>query len=111
MLKILAALCRVLAKSYELEIKEHAENQIKKLAKKDRNTLKKVQKALKALKDQGPDYPGLKTHKWTGDKHEGQQVWVSYAGIDWRVFWVYEGQGIMVLSVRYHPDKDEKSFK
>lgn len=56
--------------------------------------LKKIAKAIKLLREQGPSYPGLQTHKMQAIKSpDGRDVWNSYienhTPSAWRVLWVY----------------------
>jgi hypothetical protein len=70
-----------------------------------------VQKALRQLRDAGPSYPGLHSHKYeslTGPG--GEDVWESYIENKtpgaWRLFWVYgpDGDELTVVTLGPHPD-------
>jgi hypothetical protein len=72
---------------------------------------KKVVKALKLLRDAGPSYPGLHSHKYQSlHGPGGEDVFESYVENHtpgaWRVWWIY-GPGsdeITIVSVGPHPD-------
>jgi len=71
---------------------------------------KKVRKALRQLRDAGPSYPALNSHKYnslTGPA--GEDVWESYVenrtpGAS-RIWWIYgpHADGI-IITVGPHPD-------
>lgn len=71
----------------------------------------KVRKTLRLLRDAGPSYPGLNSHKYqsmTGPG--GEDVWESYVENRtpgaWRIWWIY-GPGldeITIVTVGPHPD-------
>lgn len=69
---------------------------------------KKFTKAVRLLRDVGPQHPGLKTHQmqtWQGP--DGQPVWNSYlengTPSAWRMYWMYDGPDtIHILSVGPH---------
>ena len=69
-----------------LVTKDFDENYIK-VTKANRNTQKKVQKAILLLK-QNPFYPSLKTHKVTS-KNYGEK-WSSWATGDIRIIWNFD---------------------
>jgi hypothetical protein len=71
---------------------------------------KKVNKALRQLRDAGPSYPGLESHKYqslTGPN--GEDVWESYVEnrtpSAWRIWWVYGGgaDSITIVTIGPHP--------
>ena len=71
---------------------------------------KKVIKALRLLRDNGPAHPGLASHKYhsiTGPR--GEDVWESYVENQtpaaWRMWWIY-GPGpdtITIVTIGPHP--------
>lgn len=72
--------------------------------------LKKVQEALRLLRDVGPSHPGLNSHKYqslTGPG--GEDVWESYVENRtpgaWRIWWVYgpEPDTIRIVTPGPHP--------
>lgn len=72
---------------------------------------KKVQKTLRQLRDAGPTYPGLNSHRYVslaGPK--GEPMWESYVENQtpgaWRVWWIYgpDPDTITVVQVGPHPD-------
>ena len=80
------------------------------MARKDSGKYKKVLRTLARLRDQGPSYPGLNSHKYsslTGPR--GEEVWESYVENHtpsaWRIWWVYgpEADALTIVSVGPHP--------
>ncbi|GAB94771.1 hypothetical protein BJY21_000088 [Kineosphaera limosa] len=73
---------------------------------------KKVDKARRMLRDQGPAYPGLNSHKFSSlSGPNGEEVWESYVENRtpgaWRIFWIYgpAADEITIISVGPHPDR------
>lgn len=72
---------------------------------------KKVRKALQQLRDAGPGYPALQSHKYSSlQGPHGEDVWESYvenhtAGA-WRIWWYYgpEPDILTILTIGKHPD-------
>lgn len=71
---------------------------------------KKVVKALRLLRDNGPAHPGLNSHKYhsvTG--LNGEDVWESYVENHtpgaWRIWWMYgpEADALTVITIGPHP--------
>ncbi|MDR1152494.1 MAG: hypothetical protein LBK72_08495 [Bifidobacteriaceae bacterium] len=71
----------------------------------------KVLKTLRLLRDPGPAYPSLQSHKYqslTGP--DGQEIWESYVEnrtpAAWRVFWCYGPRAgdITMITVGPHPN-------
>lgn len=71
---------------------------------------KKVQKALRLLRDVGPSHPGLESHKYhslTGPN--GEDVWESYVENRtppaWRIWWVYgpNPDTLTITTIGPHP--------
>jgi len=89
---------------------EGAAATIENLRQRDPKRHKKVQKALRNLRDHGQDYPGLRTHRYqTVPGANGQAVWQSYienkTPSAWRMWW-HHGPGsgeITILSLASHP--------
>jgi hypothetical protein len=72
---------------------------------------KKIRKALQLLRDEGPMYPGLQSHKYkTMRGPNGEDVWESYVENKtpgaWRIWWCYgpETETITVYTIGKHPD-------
>lgn len=79
-------------------------------AKKHPHKHKKVVNALKRLAENGPDHPGLHSHKYTSlEGPHGEAVWESYAENHtpgaWRIWWCYgpDPDTLMVVMVGAHP--------
>ena len=74
-----------------------------------RDKNKKAKKGLKLLRDYGPSYPGLQTHRYESMRGpSGEEVWESYlenhAPSAWRVWWWYSGpDAITILTLGPHP--------
>ncbi|EQD45219.1 hypothetical protein B1B_13156 [mine drainage metagenome] len=70
---------------------------------------KKAQTALKLLRDHGPSYPGLHSHKYESmARPNGEEVWESYLENQtpraWRAFWHSVGADtIRILTLQPHP--------
>ncbi len=71
--------------------------------------LKKIAKAIKLLTEQGPNYPGLQTHKMEAiPGPNGKDVWNSYVENNtpsaWRILWVYgdDADEITIISIGPH---------
>lgn len=90
---------------YSLKLSLEARDAIDKLRKKDPRKYKKVKATLEKLKDPGPSYPGLQSHKMKGlPKHES--VFITYVENHtpsaWRVTWKWWGNS-MIAVVSIHP--------
>ncbi|WP_326960520.1 hypothetical protein [Amycolatopsis sp. NBC_01286] len=73
--------------------------------------LRKVKKALAFMEQQGPSYPGLRTHPMESiPGPNGKTLYQSYVENNtpgaWRIWWVYgpEADQISIVSVGPHPD-------
>ena len=70
--------------------------------------MKKIRKAIKLLRDVGPGYPGLCTHKMkTLRGPNSEDVWNSYVENHtpsaWRILWIYsDPDTITVLAIGPH---------
>lgn len=71
--------------------------------------LRRVRKYL-AMLEQNPQYPGLRSHKYSSKKGPAdQEVWESYVENNtpaaWRVFWCYgpEKSEITIIAITPHP--------
>lgn len=71
---------------------------------------KKVEKALRLLREIGPSHPGLQSHKYhsvTGPN--GEDLWESYvenhASSAWRIWWVYgpPADTLTIVTIGPHP--------
>ncbi|MHA6805953.1 hypothetical protein [Salinifilum ghardaiensis] len=72
---------------------------------------KKVAKALQKLRDAGPGYPALQSHKYESMRGlDGEDVWESYVENRtpgaWRIWWYYgpRADAITILTIGPHPD-------
>lgn len=72
---------------------------------------KKVARALQKLRDAGPGYPALQSHKYESMQGlGGEDVWESYVENHtpgaWRIWWYYGPpvDTITVLTIGPHPD-------
>ena len=87
---------------YILIVTEDFDLSYKKVTKGNQNLQKRIQKALKLLK-QDPFYPSLKTHKVT-TRNYGEK-WSSWATGDIRIIWHFDENQqltILLLSVSSH---------
>ncbi len=71
---------------------------------------KKVIKALRPLRDNGPAQPGLESHRYHSIKSPGgEDVWESYVEnrtpTAWRMWWIYgpEPDTITIVTIGPHP--------
>jgi hypothetical protein len=71
----------------------------------------KVRKALRQLRDFGPSYPSLNSHKYQSLQGPGgEELWESYVENHttraWRIWWIYgpHSSEITIVSVGPHPD-------
>ena len=71
---------------------------------------RKVARAIKRLSENGPDYPGLHSHKYSSlEGPHGEVVWESYAESHtpgaWRIWWCYgpEADMFTIVMVGAHP--------
>lgn len=71
----------------------------------------KVRKAIRLLRDAGPSYPGLNSHKYTSMSGPGgEETWESYVENRtpgaWRIWWIYgpPADTITVVTIGPHPD-------
>ena len=71
---------------------------------------KKVQKALRQLRDFGPSYPALRTHLMQSIRgNNGEPVYQSYVENDtpsaWRIWWQYSESAdqIQIVMIGPHP--------
>ena len=72
--------------------------------------LRKVRKALRLLAQQGPAYPGLRSHQYQSIKGpNGEAVWESYVENHtpsaWRIWWTFGpgGETITIITIGPHP--------
>jgi hypothetical protein len=72
--------------------------------------LKKVRKALRLLREQGPRHPGLHSHDYQSIRGPGgATVWESYVEnrtpSAWRIWWIYgpEQDQITIVMIGPHP--------
>lgn len=72
---------------------------------------KKVRKALQKLRDAGPGYPALQSHKYVSlHGPHGEDVWESYVENRtpgaWRIWWYFgpEQDTITIYTIGKHPD-------
>lgn len=96
---------------YRLKLTPRALEQRSWLQRSNSRRFKKVQKALKLLKD-NPAHPGLNAHKWDrlkGKAPDGGDMWTAYvennAPSAWRIFFFYDGREpgvIYVTSIEPH---------
>lgn len=77
----------------------------------DRVKSNKVKKAIRQLREGGPAYPGLNSHRYHSLKGpNGEDVWESYVENRtpgaWRIWWVYgpHPDTITIVTVGPHPD-------
>lgn len=89
---------------YKLRFSCEAAETYERLKKRDPRKRKKVKKALEWLATEGPDYPGLHTHKMRGIK---EKVYISYVENQtpaaWRITWSWWGDVIGIISIHPHP--------
>ena len=96
---------------YRLKLTPHALAQRSQLERTDTRKLKKLNKALKHLKE-NPAHPGLGAHKWgtlKGRAPDGGDVWTAYVENNtpsaWRIFYFFDSRErglIYVLSIEPH---------
>lgn len=100
------------APPYLLRYAEEAAKVIDKLRSKKQYEakLKKVKKAIRFLRDNGPTHPGLNSHQYkTFTGPNGEQVWQSYVENHtpgaWRIWWMYgpKPDTITILFIGEHP--------
>lgn len=95
---------------YTVVLTDQAKKTVAHLKKRDVKRAQRVARALKKLRDPGPQYPGLKTHKIESIKGPYGETWESYVENNtpsaWRVFWCYgpRDRTITVFSICPHPD-------
>lgn len=98
------------APPFQLEFTAEARKTIKALKARDVVRYKKVLRTVKNLREAGPSYPGLNSHKYdslTGPR--GEDVWESYVEnrtpSAWRIFWIYgpKPDELTIVSVSAHP--------
>ena len=99
------------APPFSLAYTDEARSIITDLAKpKHADTLKKVKKTLRLLRDVGTSHPGLNSHKYqsmTGPT--GEDVWESYVENRtpgaWRIWWTYgpNPDAITIVTLGPHP--------
>lgn len=97
--------------SYRLKLTPTALAQRDKLERLDFKRWKKVNKALRLLKD-NPAHPGLNAHKWDllkGKASDGGDMWTAYvennAPSAWRIFYFFDSRDpglIYVTSIEPH---------
>ena len=97
---------------YQLALSEQAIEQRAALENSDPRRFKKVQKALRFLK-QNPAHPGLRAHKFNplrGQAPGGGDIWEAYVENDvasaWRIFFYFDRAKpgvIFVASIEPHP--------
>lgn len=96
---------------YQLKLTPSALAQREKLERGDPRRYKKLNKALKHLKE-NPAHPGLAAHKWDilkGKAPGGGDMWTAYVENDtpaaWRIFFFYDRRTpglIYVTSIEAH---------
>lgn len=83
---------------YTVKLTPHAEAQWAALQRSDERKWKKVNKALRLMRD-NPGHPGLHAHKWNtlkGRGPAGEDIWTAYAENNtpsaWRLFYFFDSQ-------------------
>jgi len=102
----------VTAPPFKLKYADEASDVIADLAAKRQyaDKLAKVRKALRLLREAGPSYPGLQSHRYQSIKGpNGEEVWESYAEnrtpSAWRIWWSYgpDEDMITIVAIGPHP--------
>jgi hypothetical protein len=101
----------VTAPPFAIQWVEDAADALKELKKRDPARYKKAVKAAKFLREIGPSYPGLHTHKYDDMVGpDGEDVWQSYMENKtpgaWRMWWIYgpPTDTITIVAIGPHPD-------
>lgn len=98
------------APPFQLVFSAEARKTIKALKARDAVRYKKVLRTMKHLREAGPSYPGLHSHKYASlSGPRGEDVWESYVEnrtpSAWRIFWIYgpRSDELTIVSISAHP--------
>lgn len=87
---------------FRVVLTDEARAELKRLQKRDVVRARKVASALKRLREHGPSYPSLKSHKIASIPGPYGETWQSYIENHtpgaWRIFWHY-GPSTGVITV------------
>ena len=91
---------------YSLKLSLEARDTLDKLRRRDQRKYKKVEATLAKLRDPGPSYPGLQSHKMKG-LPKNETVFIIYVenhtSSAWRITWKWWGDStIAVVSIHPH---------
>ena len=93
---------------FKLDLSDEAKAELKRLKQRDVKRARKAAAALKKLREHGPKYPSLNTHKIESIPGPFGETWESYIENHtpnaWRVFWCYGPKTgmIHVFAIREH---------
>lgn len=91
-----------MADRFRVVLTDEATKTLKYLQKRDIRRAKKVAAALKRLREHGPAYPSLKSHKVESIKGPFGETWESYVENHtpgaWRIFW-HHGPDTGIITV------------
>lgn len=97
-----------MADQFRIDLTDEAKAALARLKKRDVNRARKVASTLKKLREHGPSYPSLNSHKIDSIAGPHGQTWESYIENHtpdaWRIFWCYGPKAgvITVFLIRNH---------